>query len=73
VLPEPPRLQGTYIFPNGNKYDGEWVDDVKEGYGILTYVNGERYEGYWKNDKVRSGGGSGSGSSSRAESLWLEG
>lgn len=35
--------KGTYIFPNGNKYEGEWANDVKQGYGVLTYVNGERY------------------------------
>ena len=52
--------KGTYVFPNGNKYEGEWLDDVKEGYGVLTYVNQERYEGYWKNDKV--GGWVGAGS-----------
>ena len=44
--------RGVYIFPNGNRYDGEWLADVKEGYGVLTYVNGERYEGYWLDDKA---------------------
>lgn len=28
--------KGVYTFPNGNKYDGEWVEDVKEGFGTLT-------------------------------------
>ena len=27
--------RGLYTFPNGNKYDGEWQNDVKEGYGVL--------------------------------------
>ena len=44
------------MFPNGNEYDGEWANDMKEGYGILTYKNGERYEGYWKADKVHGKG-----------------
>lgn len=35
---------------------GEWVDDVKEGYGYLIYVNGERYEGFWKNDRAHGKG-----------------
>jgi len=42
--------------PLSAQYDGEWVDDVKEGYGVLTYVNGERYEGYWKADKAHGKG-----------------
>ena len=37
--------RGTYVFPNGNKYEGEFRNDVKEGYGVLVYVNGEKYEG----------------------------
>ena len=44
--------KGTYVFPNGNRFEGEWSNDVKHGYGVLTYVNGERYEGEWQGDKV---------------------
>ena len=47
---------GPDVFPNGNKYDGEWQNDVKEGYGVLQYINGERYEGYWKDDKAHGKG-----------------
>lgn len=43
--------KGTFTFPNGNKYEGEWANDAKNGYGSLYYVNGEKYEGYWKEDK----------------------
>ena len=25
-------------FPNGNKYDGEWVNDVKDGFGVLQVL-----------------------------------
>lgn len=27
--------KGVYVFPNGNRYEGEWVEDVKEGFGTL--------------------------------------
>jgi len=40
--------QGTFIYLDGSKYDGSWVDDVREGFGIYHYVNGDRYEGEWK-------------------------
>lgn len=33
-----------------NRYEGEFQNDMKEGFGILQYINGERYEGSWKNN-----------------------
>ena len=38
----------------GDVYDGEWVDGVIEGKGVMVYADGARYEGSWKGD-VRSG------------------
>ena len=31
------------------KYDGQWVNDVKEGQGIATYVNDDSIEGNFVN------------------------
>ena len=28
--------RGSYVFANKNRYEGEWVADVKEGFGILV-------------------------------------
>ena len=40
--------QGTMIYTNGNKYEGEWKDDLPEGNGTMTYVpSGNKYEGGW--------------------------
>lgn len=36
---------------NGDYYEGEFINDKKEGYGILIYKNGTRYEGVLKNNK----------------------
>jgi hypothetical protein len=36
---------------NGNKYYGEWKNDIKEGNGIRYYNNGNKYEGIWNNDE----------------------
>lgn len=39
---------GTMVYANGNRYDGEWRDDLSEGRGIMTYhPSGNRYEGGW--------------------------
>ena len=37
-------------------YDGEWVNDRKEGFGLYKYKNGSTYEGKWVNG-VREGTG----------------
>jgi len=31
-------------------YEGEWIDDKANGYGIYIHANGTRYEGNWLND-----------------------
>ncbi|KRX06271.1 Protein kinase-like domain [Pseudocohnilembus persalinus] len=42
---------GTFIYENGSKYEGNFENDLKNGYGKQTYLNGT-YEGNWvKNQK----------------------
>ena len=47
---------GTYTFPNGEKYVGEWRGGKRFGQGTYTYPEGVRYVGeYW--DDQRDGQG----------------
>ena len=39
--------QGQGRYPSGNLYEGDFVDDRKQGYGIFYFANGSRYEGQW--------------------------
>ena len=39
------RGEGKYL---RNRYEGFWVDGVREGYGVFYYANGAKYEGEWK-------------------------
>lgn len=32
-------------------YDGEWINDKKEGHGVMKYFTGCIYTGQWKNDQ----------------------
>ena len=41
-------------FECNNKYDGEWKDGLREGFGQFSYADGGRYEGIW--DKNRKHG-----------------
>jgi hypothetical protein len=43
-------------FTNGDKYEGDWEDGMKNGEGTLSYANGGRYKGEWVND-LRNGYG----------------
>jgi hypothetical protein len=33
-------------------YEGQWVNDVKHGMGVLVYPDGETIKGYWQNDRL---------------------
>jgi hypothetical protein len=44
------------IYPNGDIYEGEWLNDKKHGQGKMTYANGDIYYGDWKNDKKHGQG-----------------
>ncbi len=43
-------------FSNGDVYEGEWVNDEKDGKGVYKYANQDYYEGYFNKGK-RNGKG----------------
>lgn len=38
---------GTYVFDNGDKYTGNWVDNNMYGQGTYIFTNGDKYVGEW--------------------------
>ncbi|CAK4085668.1 unnamed protein product [Aphanomyces euteiches] len=40
----------------GNRYEGEFANGVRDGFGVFYYANGARYEGHWENN-VKNGPG----------------
>ena len=40
--------KGTYTFPSGSRYTGEFKDGEVSGYGVCAYKSGGKYEGMWK-------------------------
>ena len=42
--------QGVYVYSNGYRYEGNFIDAKREGAGKLTSPDGESYDGLWAND-----------------------
>ena len=39
------------MWKDGRRYDGEYVNDKKEGFGTFTWPDGRMYQGEWTNGK----------------------
>ncbi len=48
--------KGVYIYTNGYKYQGNFINGKREGYGQLSNPIGESYDGMWKDDNFHGQG-----------------
>ena len=44
--------RGECVWPNNDRYVGDFVNGVKNGNGILYFANGDKRVGVWKDDKL---------------------
>jgi len=35
----------VYTWPDARKYDGQWINNKMDGYGVFTWPDGRKYEG----------------------------
>lgn len=47
---------GVFIWPDGRRYEGEYLDDKKHGKGVFTFSDGKKYSGLWVNGKQHGEG-----------------
>jgi hypothetical protein len=40
--------QGTFVYPSGAKYIGDFKNGIVEGVGVCYYTDGSKYSGEWK-------------------------
>tara|TARA_B110000305_G_C19040809_1_gene448099 strand:- start:216 stop:365 length:150 start_codon:yes stop_codon:yes gene_type:complete len=43
---------GMFTWPDGRKYQGQYLNDHKQGQGMFEWPNGRKYEGGWKLGKM---------------------
>jgi hypothetical protein len=46
--------QGTYIYKNGNLFQGKFSRGIRKGKGILYMPSGDSIDGTWEGDKISS-------------------
>ncbi len=49
--------QGEMLYANGDRYAGEWKNDMMEGYGEYHFFFGDVYRGYFMEGKKASNRG----------------
>ena len=48
--------EGTFTWPDGRKYSGQFVNDKKEGRGVFYWTDGRTYDGSWTDGKQHGEG-----------------
>ncbi len=64
---------GTFIYSNGDKYEGEWRDGKMHGNGKMVFANGDVYDGQWKDGKMDGEGTLTKADSSVQKGKWKNG
>ena len=44
--------RGEVHFKNGATYTGQWLGNMKHGYGVQVWKDGAKYEGHWRFNKA---------------------
>lgn len=62
--------RGKVTYANGDVYEGEIKNDMRDGYGVQHYANGDIYTGNWKLDKRNGKGALRFKSGTVIEGIW---
>ena len=81
LVPEmgtPPLLRQSHVWPDGSRYEGEWLNGQAHGYGVMRWSRsspwpGDRYEGEWSNGLLNGTGTYDRADGTRLEGTWQQG
>ena len=48
--------EGKFTYSDDSTYNGLWVENKKQGYGVAIESNGDKYAGYWLDDMKEENG-----------------
>jgi hypothetical protein len=48
--------EGIFISSNGQRYEGQMRNGMKNGEGIFYYIDGRVYKGTWEKDEIHGYG-----------------
>ena len=43
--------KGLFTWPDGKMYNGEFIENIKQGYAEFKWSDGKIYKGSWKDGK----------------------
>lgn len=74
----PPLLRKSHVWPDGSRYDGEWLNGQAHGYGVMIWSHnspwpGDRYEGEWSRGMLDGTGTYDHADGTRLEGNWQQG
>lgn len=50
------KLNGRLLFQNGIKYEGSFLNNKQNGFGVMTQPDGEVYSGQWSDGRINGKG-----------------
>jgi hypothetical protein len=48
--------KGRLTYENGDVYEGNFDNDLREGWGVFIHADGTKYEGQWEMDQQHGRG-----------------
>lgn len=64
---------GSYLFENGDLYNGQWKKGEMNGYGVYEFASGDVYKGAWKKGLMEGRGTYTYANGDKYIGMWKEG